>query len=559
MKRFLYDVAVIGSGGAGLASASAAAEEGARVAVVNKGYTPHTGATIMAPGSFAAVGEAWKSPNDSKECHFRDTLAGGQYLNKQDLVKAMVEGAAEAAEKMERMGALFQRTENGTSYALRTDGGHSYPRSLYLGNHIGRELCGTLTGELIKRQVPIYENVFILEILKDQNGVRGVLGLDMDTLEPLLFECASLVLATGGAGYLYENSDNPPDLTGDGLALALRLGLSLMDMEFVQVYPLGFLSPPSIKGAEAAYINCVRLFNAKGERFMERWNPEKIEMATRDTLIAAIMQEIQEGRGSPSGGVFAGFQHLTPEVMEREMPDLLETYKSIGFDPHREMLEVAPTVHFTMGGVAVDENWGTPLPGLYGAGEVCGGVHGANRLSQNALTEALVSGFTAGRNAAQHALKQQKMAFSLPPSCCQGIENHISVLQKRKEGVDVEEYRRQVRKIMWEKTGILRREESLTEALTALKKLQDLPMRLEVKDSPLHVIQSFENRNMVLVGLAMTASALCRRESRGAHNRTDWPEMDNKNYLKNFYVSLRNQEIMTDCRDVELKYMEPGC
>ncbi len=555
MKRYVCDVLVIGSGGAGLIAACEAAKAHVRVAVVNKGYAQHTGATIMAPGAIAAVGEAWKSPGDSREIHFKDTIEGGQYLNNQDLVHRMIYEAADVVKEMENLGAVFERREDGESYSLRTDGGHTYPRSLYMEDRIGRELVRVLMGEITRCRVPIYENIMVTRIIRSGGVVSGAAGILIQTQEPVLFECSAVILATGGVGFAYENSDDPVDLTGDGLALALECGVNLMDMEFVQFYPLGFLWPPALKGLFGAYINHIRLFNAQGRRFMADYNEERMELTTRDILSSAMMREVLEGRGSPRGGVYADFKHLAPEVMEKDMPGMCATYRNIGFDSRTQSLEIAPTAHFTMGGLEVDKNWATSLPGLFGAGEVCGGIHGANRVSQNALTDMLVSGKAAGRSAAQHAMKRQ-VSYKLSPTELNLERERINKLYTAEDGMEVSTYRDVIRKTLWEKAGVLREQTGMEEAVKVLEELEHTPQKLcnHNKGYNKEVICALENQNMVTAALTIVYSALVRKETRGAHIRTDYPNTDDNNFLKNVYIHKENGTYQTTLKDVELKY-----
>lgn len=560
-KRYSCDVLIIGSGGAGLMAAYEAAKHGVRVAVVNKGPIQHTGATIMANGSMAAVGKAWKLPNDSKEMHFRDVISGGRFLNNQEIAHRIVYEASAVMEELEQLGAYFERNADGKTYALRTDGGHSYARSLFVEDRIGRELVRTLVGEIFRRQIPVYENIMMTRIVRskgDRETVCGAIGIDLFTQQFVIFECPSIVLATGGVGYAYENSDNPIDLTGDGFALALECGLNLVDMEFIQFYPLGFLWPPAMKGLSGAYINHVHLYNAEGQRFLKKYSPVQMELTTRDVLAGAMIREIREGRGSPHGGVYADFRHLPPHTIEQEAPGLCTTYRNIGFDWETQRLEVAPTAHFTMGGIEVDADWSTKLPGLYGAGEVCGGVHGANRVSQNALTDAVVSGKIAGRNAAYYALLDHGN-HHIDPQVLEIDRIRLKNLYDSKDGMDVAAYRTALRKILWEKIGVLRERKGLEDGINQLNSLANIPQKLCTTGDGLHqeAIQALENQNMVEIAIAIALSALNRCESRGAHIRTDYPMMDNNRYLKNTLIKKSGGDFYLAMRDVAFTFWTP--
>lgn len=557
MKRYITDVLVVGSGGAGLMAACEAAKNKVRVAIVNKGYAQHTGATIMAPGAMAVVGEGWKTEQDSKELHFQDTIKGGAFMNQQEIVRKLVFGAEDVTLEMEQLGALFERTEDGSIF-LRTDGGHSQERSLYLEDHIGRELMRILIGQADKLNIPIYENIMITRIICRDGAVSGAAGINILTQELVLFDCTSVVVSTGGAGFAYDNSDLPLDLTGDGLALALDAGLSLSDMEFVQFYPLGYLWPPSLKGLFGAYINHLHLLNNEGRRFMADYNPDRMELTTRDILSSAMIKEVREGRGSPRGGVYADFRHTDPEYMEKDMPGMCETYRRIGFDYTREYLEIAPTAHFTMGGIEVDDNWATAIPGFFGAGEVCAGAHGANRVSQNALTDIIVSGKIAGDSAGRYS-SGKKAGYALAPDELKVEQELINSIYASRSGMLVADYRDRIKKIMWEKVGVLRDGEGLESAVKELKELKACPQMLTCTDRGYNreVINAIENMNMVNVSITIALSALERKETRGAHRRVDYPDTDNVNFLKNIYVHAVGDDYVLEEREVDLKYCKP--
>ncbi|MBC7326260.1 MAG: FAD-binding protein, partial [Moorella sp. (in: Bacteria)] len=271
--------------------------------------------------------------------------------------------------ELERIGALWQREEDGETYSLRIDGGHSFHRCPFLEDRTGREMLRALHGELQKRNVKVLSDVIVLKLLKSGDTIAGAAGLDLATGEPVLLRAKAVILACGGAGNLYLNTSNPAGVTGDGYALALGAGAAVMDMEFVQFFPLGFLFPRSLRGALAALLYYVHLRNNKGERFMEKYDPERLELSTRDRVARAIYTEIKEGRGGPHGGIFADMTYHEPGFIFKMQPALCETYLKIGINPEKDYLEVAPTCHFFMGGVKVDDNWQSTLPGLFAVGE----------------------------------------------------------------------------------------------------------------------------------------------------------------------------------------------
>lgn len=550
MKRYISDALVIGAGGAGLTAAMYASKEGIKVTVVNKGILKHSGATIMAPGAVAVVGEGWKTDGDSRQAHFDDFMEGGVNINNPRLVRRIVDEAEQVVKDFERVGVYFERTEDGKSYDLRTDGGHSFKRSLYNEDKIGRELVYTLVNECEANGVEFVDNVMITKLVIENGILEGAIGVCLSDLETIIFDCSSLIIATGGLGYIYENTDNPIDLTGDGLALALDNGIPLVDMEFVQFYPLGYLYPPSLKGLFGAYINHVRLFNSLGERFMEKHNPETIELTTRDILSSAMMEEVLSGRGSPHGGVYADFKHLGPGVMEKEMPGFFKTYKKIGFDTKTQSLEVSPTVHFSMGGIEVDENWETRVPGIFAAGEVAGGAHGANRVSQNAITDILVSGKISGLNAASFS-KGKKSSYRVSPSYAEEVKKDILQILNSNNGINVRDYRTRIKNIMWNNVGVLRTEVGLAKAVSELESLMSSDVFVTDKSCFMNsdVLFALENRNMIKVALATAMSASERKETRGSHRRLDFKNTSD-DFLKNTKVHEEDGNLIVTWNEI---------
>jgi succinate dehydrogenase/fumarate reductase flavoprotein subunit len=391
MYNIETDVLVIGGGAAGAMAAYEASKHGVRVAMVLKGKPQRSGNTVMAPGAIAGAG-SWKLAADSRDIHFKDTVVGGAYMNEQRLVRILVEESPDLIMELERIGALWQREADGINYSLRIDGGHSYARCPFQEDRTGREMLRSLFGELKKRHINIIPNVMVLKVVKDGDRVTGVIGLELKSCEFVIIKAKAIVMACGGIGNLYHITDNPLGATGDGCALALQAGAPLMDMEFVQFFPTAFTYPDSLRGILGALLYYIHLRNSKGERFMEKYDPERMELSTRDRVARAMLTEVREGRGGPNGGVYADMTYHEPGFIAKMQPALYETYRKIGIDPEKDYLEVAPTCHFFMGGMRVNENWQSTVPGLYAAGENGAGVQGGNRLSQNALAELLVSG-----------------------------------------------------------------------------------------------------------------------------------------------------------------------
>ncbi|MFW5898760.1 MAG: FAD-binding protein [Candidatus Saliniplasma sp.] len=549
MRRFEYEVLVIGGGGAGAIAAYEAAKD-ANVGLVSKGRVGRSGCTILAPGAVAGVDEFWAEDEDSKELHMKDTVEGGAFINEQNLLNILIEKAPDIILEMERIGALWERNEEGDNYQLRTGGGHTHPRCVHMEDRTGREIMMALSSILRKMHIKRHEGIMITKIVKGANGVKGAIGFDTLTLEPVLFEAPSVILATGGAGMVYSNTSNPLDVTGDGYKLALDAGAALMDMEFVQFFPIGFLSPKSYKGVLAGVPYHLHLRNSEGERFMKNYDPERMELSTRDKVARAMFSEVKEGRGGPLGGVYCDMRYQTKEFLQEQQPFLYKTYRKLGIDPQEEMFEVMPTCHFFMGGVVVDESWETDVPGLYAAGEVVGGIHGANRLSQNALAHILVSGKIAGKEARERSNRSKIERIGT-----EEVENESMKLENIKnEHGDPGKVRDEIRNSMWENSSVFRTEESLQEELKILEDLE-AESGVEESGSSNEIITYLENQSLIEVSRCISMAALEREESRGAHYRYDFEEKNDDEWLKHLVIRKEGEELVVENKDVEMSYI----
>lgn len=549
---------VIGGGAAGAMAAYEASRQGVDVTILSKGFAEKSGSTVMAPGAIAGVGD-WKLPEDSREQHLNDTLKGGSFLNEQSLLKILVDESPGLIIELEKIGALWERLEDGESYALRIDGGHTCHRCVYIEDRTGREMLRALTGELNRRQVRYLDNTMILKLITGDQGVTGAIGLDLASSDLVLIRCSAIVLACGGAGNLYENTSNPVDVTGDGYALALDAGAELMDMEFVQFFPLGFLFPKSLKGALGALLYYVHLRNNKGERFMEKYDPQWMELSTRDKVARAIYNEISTGNGGPNGGVYADMTYHEPGFIAEKQPALYESYLKININPEKDYLEVAPTCHFMMGGVRVNEHWESSVPGLFVAGETGAGIHGANRLSQNALAEVLVTGQRAGNAAACYAVRRDRRKVS--PGLINKTYEEITALFNNKGNLTPGQLRKKMQRLMLENVGVYRTGQGLRqmlahlEELEALQSMQRITLKSRVYNMALR--EALENKFLLATARCVTMAALRRTESRGAHYRDDHPERDDSNWLKHTVITPDRERLQLRDIPVDLSLVRP--
>jgi succinate dehydrogenase / fumarate reductase flavoprotein subunit len=585
IERHQYDVVVIGAGGAGLRAAIEARMAGKRTAIISKSLFGKAHTVMAEGGAAAAMGNV--NRNDNWMVHFRDTMRGGKFLNNFRMAELHAKEAPDRVWELETYGALFDRTKDG-KISQRNFGGHEYPRLAHVGDRTGLELIRTLQQKIVslqqedKRQYGDYEariRVFaectITELLLSAGRIAGAFGYYRESGEFVLFEAPAVILATGGVGKSYKVTSNSWEYTGDGHALALRAGATLINMEFLQFHPTGMIWPPSVKGilvTESVRGDGGVLRNSEGKRFMfdyvpevfrkqyaeteeeaDRWytdpdnNRRPPELLPRDEVARAINTEVKSGRGTKAGGVLLDVSTRLPaEEIRRKLPSMYHQFKELAdVDITKEPMEVGPTCHYVMGGVEVDaDTAATLVPGLYAAGEVSGGMHGSNRLGGNSLSDLLVFGKRAGEYAASYVDSlggAGGRARVDPADLDAAAETALAPLTRGEGGESPYALHQELQQVMGDLVGIIRRRGELEEALGRLGELKDRVRKVGAAggrryNPGWHL--ALDLRNMLLVSECTARAALEREESRGGHTREDFPDMDPRWRQINLVCSL---------------------
>ena len=524
-----HDVLIVGAGGAGLRAAIEALAQGVRVGVVCKSLLGKAH-TVMAEGGIAAA-MANVDTSDDWRTHFCDTMRGGKFLNNWRMAQLHAQEAPDRVRELEQWGALFDRTENG-DILQRAFGGHTFKRLCHVGDRTGLEMIRTLQDRGVHLGIDVYMECTITRLLKDGDRIAGAFGYWREQGRFVVFRAKSVIICTGGIGKAWKITSNSWEYTGDGMALAYDAGAELMDMEFVQFHPTGMVWPPGVQGilvTEAVRGEGGVLRNKNGERFMERYDPKKLELSTRDVVARSIYTEVREGRGTEHGGAFLDISHKPAEYVKRKLPSMYHQFLELAdVDITKGPMEVGPTCHYMMGGIHVDaETAQASIPGLFAAGEAAVGLHGANRLGGNSLSDLLVFGRRAGLAAAEHAKRNE-----LPLVDSSQIEEAAQQMLapfERQDGDSPYAIHDDLQNIMQNLVGIFRDEQDLRRALSELDVLKARAARVRVEGSRLfnpgwHL--AWDLNSMLTVAEAVTRSALARRESRGAHSRIDHPGLD---------------------------------
>jgi succinate dehydrogenase/fumarate reductase flavoprotein subunit len=562
IETIRVDVAIVGSGGAGLMCALHAAEAAPDldIAVVSKGAVGRSGCTRMVQGGYNAV----LDPADSFDLHFRDTIEGGAFLNDQELAWTLVNDAPKVIHELEtRAGCFFDRREDGRIHQ-KPFAGQSFDRTVHRGDLTGIEIMGRLRDQMFRIGVREYEDVRALDLLLDAHGeAAGVAVLDVRTGAVAAILARVVVIATGGSATMYRISAPAREKTGDGLALCYRAGLTLRDMEMLQFHPTGLLAGDSrLSGAvleEGLRGAGAHLYNAEGERYMARYDSERLERSTRDVVSRAGYSEIMAGRGTAGGGVLIDISHIGAAEVERRFPGMVERTRLIGRDLATGPVEVSPTAHYQMGGAIVDRDCRTSIPGLLVAGEDTGGTHGANRLGGNGVAESTVFGARAGDLT---ALLARELDIREPVAGqSEAARDTAYAPLLRESGLNPFELSRRLKDVMWGGCGVVRDQPGLELALAQVEELTEQAESVAAPGPPRVNYgwqEALDLASQLTVARAMIVSALARQESRGAHYRADFPERDDGGWLR--YVTVRRGaggEPEVDTQPVALSRLRP--
>jgi succinate dehydrogenase / fumarate reductase, flavoprotein subunit len=552
----IHDVLVVGAGCAGMRAAIEAFDQGADVALISKIHPTRSHSGAAEGGINAALGNA---SEDSPEKHAYDTVKGADYLGDQDAIEVLCNEAPEDVYQLERWGAVFSRTEDGR-IAQRPFGAAGEPRTAYAADITGHVLVHVLYEQVLKRQIPAYEEFFAWKLVVDDDRCQGVICWDIVNGGLKTIGAKTVILATGGAGRLYTGTTNAYACTGDGMALALRVGVALEDMEMMQFHPTT-LAPSGVLITEGCRGEGGYLLNSEGERFLKRYAPNAMELASRDVISRAEQTEIDEGRGV-DGNVLLDLCHLGAErIVERLHGTRELSMVFAGIDPIHEPIPVRPGAHYHMGGVDTDLDGLTSLEGLYAAGEVaCVSVHGANRLGGNALMETITFGKRAGAHAADWALTHTTVEVSAAVEA--DAERELKELLDRTDGERPWAIRDELAQTMHENFGVFRREDEMERQGEIVASLRERYERVVVDDKGTlfnnDVTQALELGFLLELADCMVVSGLARKESRGAHARPhDYPDRDDENYLKHTVVTWADGRPQLDWKPVTVTKWQP--
>ncbi len=548
---------IIGSGGAGLRCAIELKDHHVDVLVVGK-CKKRDAHTILATGGInAALGSM--DPQDSWQLHAADTIRDGGFINDTPAVLTLCKNAPQAVKELAQWGTHFHREKDGR-ISQRFFGAATYRRACFIGDHTGKEILNVLVNQALKRKIRFKSEVYIFSLLQKKGKVNGALGLDIKTGNMIVFHAKIVVLATGGHSRMFARSSSRFwENNGDGIYLAYQCGAKFMDMEMFQFHPTGMVYPREAEGVlvtEAVRGEGGILRNNKGERFMKKYDSERLELSARDVVARAIYREVQQGHGTKHGGVWLDITHKPKAYILKRLPKMYKQFQHyLHLDISKEKMEVAPTAHYSMGGIFTDQTTGkTSVPNLYAIGEVTSGVHGANRLGGNSLAEIMVFGRLTGKN----ITKELKKVRWIPLDEISTIKK-AQVLHdkcKVKQGRDPIAMKKEIQKIMWKDVGVVRNAKDMKKALKSLTKLKRIPLKvgssLKMNEK---LIAALDVQNMFPTCEMILKSALHRKESRGAHYRSDFPKTLEQ-WKKNILCIPTKQGIIIGMRPIPKVFRE---
>ena len=551
-----HDVLIIGAGGAGLRAAVSATQRGLSVGIVTKSLLGKAHTVMAEGGMAAALGNV--DPDDSWRQHFIDTMKSGKFINNWRMAEIHAKESPDRVYELEQWGALFNRTPEG-KISQRPFGGHTYRRLAHVGDRTGLELIRTMQEKALATDAKVYMETTVTKLLKNNGRVVGALGYTRESGKFVHFKAKAVVMATGGWGRIFKVTSNSWEGTGDGVVLSYDAGADLVDMEMMQFHPTGMVWPPGVRGllvTEGVRGEGGLLRNSEGKRYMENYDAQKMELSTRDVVARANYTEVQEGRGSEHGGVYLDITHLGYEGIMKKLPTMYEQFKNLAdIDISREPMEVFPTVHYTMGGVKVDpETCESSVPGLFAAGEVAGGLHGANRLGGNSLSDLLVFGRRAGEGASDYVQQSTHSLDIGEEDLLTEIGRVLEPLEKKEEGESPYLIQQELQVAMMEHANLMRDGDSLKEGLGKILNLKDRLPQVSVPGSRLfnpgwHTAQDV--RYLVQISEIILRTALERKERRGAQWRLDYDGPDEELGGINFIVSKDGQgEVGIERREI---------
>ncbi len=541
-----HDVLIVGAGGAGLRAAVSAAERGLSVGIVTKSLLGKAHTVMAEGGMAAALGNV--DPDDSWQEHFIDTMRSGKFINNWRMAEIHAKESPDRVYELEQWGALFNRTPAG-KISQRPFGGHTYRRLAHVGDRTGLELIRTMQEKVLATDAKVYMETTITKLFKKDGRVVGALAYTRENGKFVLFRTKAVVMATGGWGRIFKVTSNSWEGTGDGVVLAYDAGAELVDMEMMQFHPTGMVWPPGVRGllvTEGVRGEGGLLRNSKGERYMEKYDPEKMELSTRDVVARANYTEVQEGRGSEHGGVYLDITHLGYEGIMKKLPTMHEQFlKLADIDISKEPMEVFPTVHYTMGGIKVDpETCATNVPGLFAAGECAGGLHGANRLGGNSLSDLLVFGRRAGDGASEYVAQSTHSAEIAENDVLTEMARVLEPLEKEEGDESPYLMQQELQEAMMEHANLMRTGDSLEEGLGKVLALKDRLPGVKVGGTRLfnpgwHTAQDI--RYLIQISEIILRTAMLRTERRGAQWRLDYDGPDDDLGKINFIVTKDEQ------------------